>query len=317
MLADKVIVEVGINEGTLRDANPNIAYTPEELAADARRCLDAGAALVHFHARDPLTCRGTNDIEANIESQRAVTEATPLIAYPTYGGQVPVNDGYTLVSPPAEVRFRHFVEGVRSGVRFEIGPIDLGSFYDFNGIPAPGTSDGEVEGWILSRGHQLNHGYDHLWLCRFCEDFDLHKSFAAPDTMCLLNLRNLIDMGLVPDEHISLKLFFWGGTALETRFRAMVALTDELFTDKQVRWTPVVQAADGLPLTAHALAMGADVRTGIGDYHYAGAGAPSNAELVERVVAMAKALGREPASPDEARQIKGMKPLAGRVDSMP
>ena len=128
--------------------------------------------------------------------------------------------------------------------------------------------------------------------------------------MCLLNLRNLIDMGLVPDDHLSLKLFFWGGIALETRFRAMVALTDELFPDKQVRWTPVVQAADGLPLTAHALAMGADVRTGIGDYHYSNAGAPSNAELVERVVSMARALGREPASPDEARQIKGMKLLA-------
>ena len=168
MLEDKVIVEVGINEGTLRVANPNVAYTPEELAADAQRCLEAGAAIVHFHARDPLTGRSTYDIEANIESQRVVTEATSLIAYPTYGGQVSVNDGYTFVSPPAEVRFRHFVEGVRSGVRFEIGPIDLGAFYDFNGIPAPGATDGEVEGWTLSRGHQLNHGYDHLWLCRFC-----------------------------------------------------------------------------------------------------------------------------------------------------
>jgi hypothetical protein len=101
-------------------------------------------------------------------------------------------------------------------VRFDIGPIDLGAFCDFNAIPAPGTNGGDVEGWVLGRGHQVNHGYDHLWLCRSCEEFDLHRSFAAPDTMCLLNLRNLIDMGLVPDEHISLKLFFWGGTALET-----------------------------------------------------------------------------------------------------
>jgi uncharacterized protein (DUF849 family) len=315
VLEDKVIIEVGMNEGTMRAANPNVAYTPEELAVEARRCLDAGAAVAHFHARDPLTGQGTSDIEANIASQRAVTEATPLIAYPTYGDQVPVNDGYTFVSSSAEVRFRHFVEGVRSGVRFEVGPIDLGAFYDFNAIPAPGATGGEVDGWVLGRGHQINHGYDHLWLCRFCEEYDLHKSFAAPDTMCLLNLRNLMDMGLVPEEHISLKLFFWGGAALNTRFRAMVALTDELFTDKQVRWTPVVQAADGLPLTAQALALGADVRTGIGDYSYGDAGAPSNVELIERVVSMAQSLGREPATPDEAREIKGMKPLGALATS--
>jgi 3-keto-5-aminohexanoate cleavage enzyme len=72
---------------------------------------------------------------------------------------------------------------------------------------------------------------------------------------------------------------------------------------------PVVQGADGLPLAALALAEGGDLRTGLGDYHYGAEGAPSNPELVERVVALARTFGREPATPDEARAIKGMAPL--------
>jgi 3-keto-5-aminohexanoate cleavage enzyme len=232
-----------------------------------------------------------------------------LIAYPTYGGRVDVWDGYSQTSPPAEIRFRHFVAGVESGIRFEIGPIDLGAFYDFNAIQVPGARDGAIEGWMLNNGHQMNHGYDHLWLCQFCEKYGLQKSFAAADTMALLNLRNLMDMGLVTENHISLKLFFWSGRALNVRYRGMVDLAQELFVDKDLRWMPVVQAADGLPVTAQALATGGDVRTGIGDYHYGDAGGPSNAELIERVVRMAASLGREPASPDEARELRGIAPL--------
>jgi uncharacterized protein (DUF849 family) len=307
---DKVVIEVGLNEGTTRASNANVAYTADEITADAQRCLDAGAAVIHYHGRNADTGAMDNSADLNVDIQRRITESTPLIAYPTYGDTVPVCDGHSTSCSPAEVRFRHFVEGIRRGVRFEVGPIDLGAFYDFNAMPVPGAHDGGLDGWMLNRGHQVNNGWDHLWLAGFCEANGLQKSFAAPDTMCLLNLRNLVDMGLVPEPHLSLKLFFWGDVALETRYLAMVALTRELFADKVVRWTPVVQGADGLPLAARALAAGGDVRTGIGDYHYAAAGAPTNAELVERVVAMARALGREPASPDEARELKGMPRLA-------
>jgi 3-keto-5-aminohexanoate cleavage enzyme len=308
---DKVVIEVALNENQLRSSNPNIPYTPDELAEDARRCLDAGAAVVHYHARDTTSLGMSSDVELNLTCQRAITERTPLIAYPTYGDVVPVGDGHYEVCSPAQTRFAHFVAGVKSGIRFEVGPIDLGAFYDVNAARAPGTVGGPdgVDGWVLLRGHQINNGLDHLWLARFCDEYGLHKSFAAPDTMCVLNLRNMIDMGLVPEPIVNLKLFFFGGTALATRFRGMLDLSRELFTDKTLRWMPVVQGADGLPLAALALAAGGDLRTGLGDHHYGDQGAPSNAELVARLVALARTFGREPASPDEARVIKGMERL--------
>ncbi|MGD9795214.1 MAG: 3-keto-5-aminohexanoate cleavage protein [Acidimicrobiia bacterium] len=309
-LDDKVIIEVGINENQLKSTNANIPYTDEEIAADAQRCLDAGASVIHYHGRDPIDASMSCEAELNIAIQRAITERTTLIAYPTYGDVVPVMDGHYEICTPSQNRFRHLVEAVGRDVRLEIGPIDLGAFYDVNavrtGIDVPGEP---VSGWTMVRGHQINNGYDHVWLARFCEEHGLVKSFAAPDSMCLLNLRNMIDMGLVPEAKLSLKLFFFGGTALPTRFRYMLELARELFTDKQLRWMPVVQATDGFPVAALALAQGGDARTGLGDYAYGSQGAPSNPALVERLVNMARALGREPATPDEARQIKGLAPI--------
>jgi len=318
-LEDKVVIEVALNENQLRAANPNVPYTPEELAADARRCLDAGAAVVHYHARDPETQMTSTDIELNLACQRAITETTTLIAYPTYGDAVPVGDGYYQVCSPAEVRFRHFVAGVERGIRFEIGPIDLGAFYDVNAMRVPGAPAGPdgIEGWVLNRGHQINNGLDHVWLARFCERYGLHKSFAAPDTMCLLNLRNMIDMGLVPEPTLDVKLFFFGGAALATRLRGMLELSRELFADKSLRWMPAVQGADGFPLAELSLAEGGQVRTGLGDYSYGADGAPSNAQLVERLVALARSFGREPADPHEARVIKGMTSLPSVTGAAP
>ena len=47
----KLIIEVRMNEGARKDANPHVPYTPGEIVADALACAEAGAAIVHFHAR--------------------------------------------------------------------------------------------------------------------------------------------------------------------------------------------------------------------------------------------------------------------------
>ena len=52
MERDAVVIEVGLNEGVTRAVHPDVPQTPAECAADARRCGDAGAAIVHWHAVD-------------------------------------------------------------------------------------------------------------------------------------------------------------------------------------------------------------------------------------------------------------------------
>jgi uncharacterized protein (DUF849 family) len=324
-LHEKVIIEVALNENQLKRSNPNIPYDAEELAADCKRVYDAGAAIVHYHGRDPETLLFTSDTTINLDAQRKISDATPLIAYGTYGDFLPAADGHYQICSPAQDRFAHLIAMAESDVRFEVGPFDLGSWWDTNafriedGLPdatsnqpvtrRDGVGDAEFPGWKLNRGLQLNNGYDHMWLAGFCRRYGLSRSYAAGDTMHLLNLRNLLDMGVVDDDEVNLKLFFLTGRSLKTRFTYMLELARELFSERRLRWAPVVQMVDGLPVAAMALAEGGDVRTGLGDYHYGREGAPTNADLVERVVALCRVFGREPATPDEARLIKGIAPL--------
>ena len=64
--ARKVIIELRCNEYAMRDANPHVPWTPEEIARDAAEAREAGAAILHYHAREPETGAPSNDVAAPI-----------------------------------------------------------------------------------------------------------------------------------------------------------------------------------------------------------------------------------------------------------
>ena len=72
---------------------------------------------------------------------------------------------------------------------------------------------------------------------------------------------------------------------------------------------PLVHGADQFPLCTLSLSLGGHVRVGIGDHAYRERGEPTNEVLVEQVVAVTRALGREPATPEEARHRMGLMAL--------
>ena len=115
MERDAAIIEVGLNEAALRAENPHVPYAPEECADDARRCAEAGAAVVHWHARDPIT--GAQRLGDVALSGAALDRMRPsgVIAYPSY--------------PPWPVspdRLEH-VWALRERHGLELAPLDLGS----------------------------------------------------------------------------------------------------------------------------------------------------------------------------------------------
>ncbi len=81
---DKLIIEVRVNEYAMRDANPKVPWTPEEIGRDARAAQDAGASVVHFHARRPdgAPAHGIDDYAAAI---RAIRANSDLLINPTLG----------------------------------------------------------------------------------------------------------------------------------------------------------------------------------------------------------------------------------------
>ena len=80
----KLIIEVRVNEYALRAGNAHVPWTAAELGRDARAIRDAGAAVIHFHARkdDGAPAHGTEDYAAAI---RAIRDNSDLIVHPTLG----------------------------------------------------------------------------------------------------------------------------------------------------------------------------------------------------------------------------------------
>jgi uncharacterized protein (DUF849 family) len=301
-MSSRVIIEVALNENRDRAENPHVPYSAEELAAEARRCADAGAAVVHYHGRRGAEgMPALSDPELNLAAQRAIAKASPLIAYPSYAEEARVLDWYEL-GTPAPQRYRHIRAGVEAGAGWEIAPVDLGVF-DTNAV-----WDARAARLVPSRGALLNTGEDQRWMLEFCRAHAIRPQFTTFDTNHLQSLRNLLDWGLAPAGPIVLKLFLAGASASAAALVFYRERLRELFAGVDLLWTPLVQGADQFPLAALSLAFGGHVRVGIGDHAYRERGAPSSAELVEQIGRIARAFGREPATPDEARERLGLAP---------
>jgi uncharacterized protein (DUF849 family) len=122
--AKPVVIEVGLNEATTREENPWVPISPEEIAADALRCAEAGASIVHFHARDPET--GEQRLDAT-DLYRAAVEAIraagcDVLLYPSYPAFLSGR------GDPLAERFGHVLALADDpDLDMRIAPLDMGS----------------------------------------------------------------------------------------------------------------------------------------------------------------------------------------------
>lgn len=301
MAGDGVIIEVGLNENRSRSENRNVPRTPDELAEAARACADAGASIVHFHGRTgPEAKPALSEPEPNLAALRAITEATTLIAYPSYGSEVRVL-GYYDIGTPAPERYAHFRAAVEAGLRLEVAPVDLGSF-DVNARFEPGR------GLVPSTGMLLNTGRDQHWMLDFCSEHGIKPHFTLFDTAHLMNLLNLSLWKRLGEPPTVVKLFLAGLNATPRTLLFFHDRLQELLPGGDLLWMPLVYGVDQFPLCTLSLALGGHVRIGIGDHPYRERGEPTSARLVEQIVGVARAMGREPLSPAETRQRMGLRP---------
>src|SRR6516165_2862918 len=101
MTLRKLIIQVRLNEGMPKQGNPNTPYGPEEIARAAIDCHRAGAAVVHYHARDPHSGAASSSVELYAELVRRIRQECDLIVMPTLGASM---------LPTAEARLAHIVE---------------------------------------------------------------------------------------------------------------------------------------------------------------------------------------------------------------
>ncbi|HZO80174.1 MAG TPA: 3-keto-5-aminohexanoate cleavage protein [Candidatus Binataceae bacterium] len=283
----KVMIEAAINGNAMRTLNPNIAYSAEEIAADAVATCRAGAALIHFHVRDPQNGRWVHDVAYYAEVYRRAREECEALLWPTF----------PLDGEPA-ARVRHFVELSRDpATRPDLGGADMGSVnlasYD------PQTKK-------LSRGGLIYcNSYD---TCRFfletMRELGLRPTLQIFDPSFLRAALVFLDQGLL-SEPLLLKFYLGGAElpfGLPPTLKSLEAYLDML-RGVRCNWFAATLGGDNLPMVPLIVSLGGHVRVGLEDFQYARAGRLSNPALVERAAATIRAMGHEVATPAEARRM--------------
>jgi 3-keto-5-aminohexanoate cleavage enzyme len=281
-----------------RDQCPAIPYTPREIAEEAGRAADAGAAIVHIHARTP---EGAADwrLETFAEIFAEVRARTDVI----------INFSTGAVGIPPEERIAH----VRD-LRPEMAALNMGS----------------MNYAIYSEKRKVFH-HDHVFANPF-KDIQffleaMNQAGVRPEMECfdaghIGNTRPLIDMGVLrPPFQFSLVMGVLGGIPGTTRH--LVDQVDSL--PPASHWQVIGISLNQWPLVAAAITMGGNVRVGLEDNFYLEEGkmAKSNGDMVEKVTRLARDLGREVASISEARASLGLDeqprpaPSLGRLGASP
>jgi uncharacterized protein (DUF849 family) len=268
-----------------RERVPNVPLTAEEIASDACRCFDAGATIVHVHARDE---------QARPDWRReGYAELVPEIRRRCPGVVVCVS---TSGRDVADVERRADVLQLDGEARADMASLTLGSL---NFRSGPSVNSMEVVEALAARMAERE-------IRPELEIFDLGMAQFA---------RRLLAHGRVAAPlYANVMLGFPNSAPADAR--SLVAIVDAL--PAGTTWAAAGLGAFQAPANALAIAMGGHVRTGLEDNPWldaAGARPATNAGLVERAVELATAVDRRIATPDETRFMLGLPSRAGATDS--
>jgi uncharacterized protein (DUF849 family) len=285
---EPLIIECALNEQATQAQNPNVPVAPDEIVRDALLAARAGAAIVHLHARDARTGDMLHPgTETYREIFRAIRAREPeLILYPTYG-----------FSPTPEERFSHLVAlAADPEVRLDFATIDPGAvnYADREAAVGRGAE------FVLSVGHAE---------CRWFFETANRLGFLYSETVRELgHVRHLVSYWRAGWIRWPLLLKL---TMSENHAWGLPARPDSIdwFTrgilppDIPYRWMTYVEGDVHAEMCRYAVEHGGHVRTGLGDNPLLDGKQLTNAEQIERVVELARRIGRPVATPAQAREL--------------
>jgi 3-keto-5-aminohexanoate cleavage enzyme len=289
----KLIIEARVNEYAPRNRNRHVPWSVQEIAGNAAACANAGASMVHFHSR-----KSDGSPEHSYDSYRdtlaAIRAKSNILIHPTLG--------YVTFGAPAPERLANIRRMVEEGAPPDIAPMDMGStnvsVIDESGKYLPDMEERVYQNSTATlhyfadklREYKLK-PYVQVWNISFMREMEQFFKLGWLDAPVFCEF-------VCTDNHC---IGGHPGTA-----KGLQALIDFIPEQVPVEWTVCNYGGNLLPLVSQAISQGGHIAIGLGDYHYNEIGEPTNAELVERVVRIAKEFGREVATPQEAREILGM-----------
>jgi uncharacterized protein (DUF849 family) len=281
--------------------SPHLPVTAAQIAQAAVEAADAGAAIVHLHARQPSDGRPTQNPEAFAPFLAEIKQRSNVVVNITTGG-----------SPHMSVQ-----ERLRPALQFspELASLNMGSM-NFGLYPMLArypqfTHDWEREHLEKSRDLVFRNTFaDIETVLTSCGAQGTRFEFECYDTSHLYNLAHFVDRGLVKPPFFVQSVFgLLGGIGAHPEDLAHMKRTaDRLFGADYV-WSILGAGRNQMRLAAIGAAQGACVRVGLEDslWIHPGELAKSNASQVEQIRSILAGLSLEVASPDEARAMLGLK----------
>ena len=300
--SDKVIITCAVT-GAIHTPSMSqyLPVTPEEIAEAAVGAAEAGAAIVHLHARDPETGKPDQTPEAFARFLPRIKQATNAVVNLTTGG-APYMTVQERIKPAQT--FKPEVASLNMGsMNFGLFPM-LKRFKNFKH---------EWEGQALENSRDLvfrNTFKDIEFVLHTLGDSGTRFEFECYDTSHLYNLAHFLERGLVkPPLFVQSVFGILGGIGPHPEDVLHMKRTADRLFGNQYKWSVLGAGRNQLAIAAQAAAMGGNVRVGLEDSLWSGPGqlTKSNAEQVRLVRQIIEGLGRSVATADEARQILALK----------
>ena len=299
----KIIITCAVTGGahtpTMSDALP---VTPEEIASQSIDAVEAGAAILHLHARNPETGEPTGDPDIYGRFLPVIRQRTDAVVNITTGGSATM---------PLENRL-----AAAAKFKPEMCSLNMGSI-NFAMFPAAKR----IETW--------KHAWEEPYITG-SDDFIFRNTFRdiahilqtlgeqgtrfeheCYDVGHLYNMAHFVDRGMIkPPFFIQMIFGILGGIGPDLEnLMFMKTTADRLFGADSFQWSVLAAGRFQMPFLTQAALMGGNVRVGLEDSLFIERGqlAVSNAQQVEKIVRILREMGHEPATPAEAREMLDLK----------
>jgi uncharacterized protein (DUF849 family) len=303
MAAPKVVITCAVT-GSIHTPtmSPHLPITSQEIADAAIGAVEAGAAIVHLHARDPKDGRPDQSPEAFAPFLKVIKQRSGAVVNITTGG-----------APTMSIE-----ERVRPAATFkpEVASLNMGSM-NFALFPMLGRYKQFKHDWeqpYLEATRDLifrNTFKDIEYVLSTCQDNATRFEFECYDIGHLYNLAHFLERGLVkPPLFVQSVFGILGGIGTHPEDVIHMRRTaDRLLGRDNYRWSVLGAGRSQMQIGAMAVAMGGNMRVGLEDSLWIGPGklAETNAQQVTKARQIIEGLGLEIATPDDAREILGLK----------
>ena len=301
--ANKVIITCAIT-GAIHtpSMSPYLPLTPQDIASQAIEAANAGAAILHLHARDPIDGKPSADPEIFRQFLPAIKQATDAVINITSGGSTKMTLAERLAPP---LLFKPEMASLNMGsMNFSIHPVanKIKDWkYDWEQAYVEGTED------IIFRNtfRDIRHILKDLG-----EGCGTKFEFECYDVGHLYNLAHFVDAGLIKPPFFIQTIFgILGGIGPDPQNVTFMRETANRLFGNDYHWSVLGAGRHQMSLLTYAAVQGANVRVGLEDSVYLGKGqlAPSNASQVTKIRHILEELGHEIATPAEARAMLALK----------